>query len=321
MSVTTRIWAVAVALLLAGGCAFGPRPAPREPDKAREKAIRGAVHFDNGRLDRAERDFKKALWLDQAQDRLASLSRDYDNLAALALRQGDYGRALEYLARAASVQRRTGGSDGLARSLAAMAAVEDLAGRPDEAARLIEEALGLAPEAGAARLYVLNVKGWHLLEAGDGAGAEAPLQEAMEIGRSVAGVDIRLRAATHHHLGRCLLERGELKAARGLLEDALELDRQGKYPAGVASDLDQLAALEAAEGRLDEAFVLYERAFNLYVYLKDVRRARILLARLERHNLEARLGRNVLQLQEALARVEKASARAGYSLGSTSTTQ
>jgi tetratricopeptide (TPR) repeat protein len=318
---TTRIWAAALALLLAGGCAFGPRPAPKEPDKAREKAIRGAVHFENGRLDRAERDFKKAIWLDQAEDRLASLSRDYNNLAALALRQGDYGRALEYLARAAGIHRQAGEKAGLARSLAAMAAVEDLAGRPDEAARLIEEALGLVPEAGGARLYVLNVKGWHLLEAGDLAAAEAPLQEAIEIGGSVAGADSRLLAATRHHLGRCLLERGDLKAARGLLEDALELDRQGKYPAGIASDLDQLAALEATEGRLDEACALYERAFNLYVYLKDVRRARALLARLERHNLEARLGLEVLRLREALARVEEASARAGYSLGSTSTTQ
>ena len=91
---------------------------------------------------------------------------------------------------------------------------------------------------------------------------------------------MRLRAVTRHYLGRCHLERGRLDFARKLLEEALQLDREGEYPAGIAADLEQLAAVRRPQGRRPEAFVLSEKAFNLYVYLRDARRAESSLASL-----------------------------------------
>ncbi len=321
-----RALAGVLALVWLGGCAtlFGPRPQPQPPDISREKAVRGSSLFEEGRLDRAERDFKSAFYMDQAEDRQPALARDYENLAALASRQGDYPAALEYLARAADIRRRGGDNDGLARTLAGMAAVADLAGRPEEAAKLIEEALGLVPGQGAPRLCVLNTKAWHLLETGDAAGAEAVAREAVATAEADPGIDIRLRAAAGHYLGRVLAERGRTEEAGKLFEAALELDRAGKYPAGIAADLDQLASLAAAGGRPEEAARLYERAFNIFVYLKDVRRARQVLARLETEYGQARLAGSLTRLREALTQVEEAAAReaAGrYSLGRTSTTQ
>jgi non-specific serine/threonine protein kinase len=315
------------AFLLAAGCAFGPRPQPQPPDYSREKAIRGRDHFENGRLDRAERDFKSAFYLDQAEDRPAALARDHHNLAALFARQGDHATAREHLLRAIDIQRAAGDSPALARSLAALAAVEEAGGNPDAAAPLLEEALRLVPEAGPARLYVLNVKGAHLTQAGDVAGAEAALREAMELG-GLEGTDVRLAAATLHYLGRAALAKGELERAKRLLEEAHRLDREGQYPAGIAADLEQLAAVEAAAGRLPEAFRLWEKAFNIYVYLKDTRRAKVVLAELERRHAEAKLGedvnRSLGRLKEALGGLEAAGikpAAADYSLGSKSTTQ
>lgn len=325
-----KLISLAAFLLLAAGCAFGPRPQPQPPDYSREKAIRGRDHFENGRLDRAERDFKSAFYLDQAEDRPAALARDHHNLAALFARQGDHATAREHLLRAIDIQRAAGDSPALARSLAALAAVEE-EGNPAAAAPLLEEALRLVPEAGPARLYVLNVKGAHLTQAGDVAGAEAALREAQDIGQG-EGIDVRLKAATLHYLGRAALGKGELERAQRLLEEAHRLDREGQYPAGIAADLEQLAAVEAAAGRLPEAFRLWEKAFNIYVYLKDTRRAKVVLAELERRHAEANLDRDtgrdmdrsLGRLKEALGGLEAAGikpAAADYSLGSKSTTQ
>jgi tetratricopeptide (TPR) repeat protein len=326
---TARL-AVGLALLLAAGCAFGPRPQPQPLDYSREKAIRGRDHFENGRLDRAERDFKSAFYLDQAEDRPTALARDHHNLAALFARQGDHATAREHLLRAIDIQRAAGDPSALARSLAALAAVEE-EGNPAAAAPLLEEALRLVPEAGPARLYVLNVKGAHLTQAGDVAGAEAALREAQDIGQG-EGIEVRLKAATSHYLGRAALAKGELERAKRLLGEAHRLDREGQYPAGIAADLEQLAVVEAAAGRLPEAFRLWEKAFNIYVYLKDTRRAKVVLAELERRHAEADMDRDtgrdmdrsLGRLKEALGGLEAAGikpAAADYSLGSKSTTQ
>lgn len=318
-----RIVALAVVLLaVLAGCSLGPRPAPPPPDISREKAIRGLDHFDNGRLDRAERDFKSAFYLDQAEDRPDALARDYQNLAALAIQQGDLATAREYLRRAVAIQRELDEPAAAARALAALGAVEEADGRGEEAARLIEQALGLAPE-GAARLYVLNVKGAHLLEAGDVSRAEAVLREALRLGQA-EGVDERLRAATRHYLGRAALARGELAAARTLLREAHELDRRGRYPAGIAADFHQLAKVAQAAGNHKEALLLYERAFNIYVYLKDSGRAAVVLADLEAMGGEGSLAGKLARLRQALTGLEApptAPAVNDYSLGSRSTTQ
>ena len=130
------------------GCALGPRPKPQPPDISREKAIRGSAHFEQRRLDRAERDFKSAFYLDQAEDRAAALARDYSNLAALALRKGDDAAALECLARSTDIHRRAGNGAGLARSLAAMAA----AGGPSRGALMTPHACSRRPWALSPRL-------------------------------------------------------------------------------------------------------------------------------------------------------------------------
>ena len=314
--------------VLASGCALlGPRPVPDPPDISREKAVRGSGHFDNGRLDRAERDFKAAFYADQAGDRLPALGRDYRNLAALAVRQGDYPAALEYLKRSRDICRGHDDSAGQAECLAGMAAVSDRAGQPAEAGKLIEEALRLASGPTATRAYVLNVRGAHLNEAKDYAGAEVALTEAMGIEAGLKGCDARLRAATLHYLGCAHLAQGRLGEARERLEQALELDREGDYPAGIAADTERLAAVAAASGKAPEALALYEKAFNIYVYLRDARRAEGVLAAMERQNSDASLGLDLTRLREALGPLKAATNRVNpppptdYPLGSRSTTQ
>jgi tetratricopeptide (TPR) repeat protein len=183
--------------------------------------------------------------------------------------------------------------------------------RFDEAAGLVGEALGLVPEPGPVRVYALNVKGWLLIQAGDAAAAQKPLTEAMDIGRMLPEaqpqiVEGRLNAATRYYLGCSLLAQGKTAEARQMIEEALALDRESHYPQGIAADLTQLAAIEAAGGRLPEAFRLYERAFNIYLSLKDNRRAGLVLAELERAGREANLEAQVLGLREQLRQVETA---------------
>jgi tetratricopeptide (TPR) repeat protein len=317
-----RIALLAAALtVLAAGCGFGPRPAPLAPDTSRERAVQGSSYFDQGRFDRAEREFKNAYYQDLAADQRSALARDYGNLAALAVRQGDHASAIDYLAREADIYRGMNDSGRLARSLAARAAVEDAAGKAEEAAGHIAEALKLVPEAGEARLYALNIKGSHMIRGGDAVGAQAPLREAVGMGKSL-GADPRLRAASCHYLGRSLLAKGDREGAERLLGEALELDRAGDNPAGIASDLARLAGTLAASGRPTEGLRLYEQAFNLYIYLKDVRRAGEVLAQIEGHGRQASLPHGVAKLRETLRQVKADCARdGGYSWGSTSTTQ
>ncbi|MFH0810177.1 MAG: tetratricopeptide repeat protein [Pseudomonadota bacterium] len=292
-------------MVLVWGCALmGPRPAPEEPGTSREQAVRGSVHFEEGRLDRAERDFKAAFRADEAEGRFHALARDYLNLAALASRRGRSAEALGYLERAADIQRRDDDAAGLAETLAAMAAVQNMAGSGLEAGRLRDEALRLCPARAETRVYVLNVKGAHLIGTGDFRGAEVVLKKALVLAPEVP--DARRRAATLHYLGRCARGLGRPGEAGRLLGDALKLDQEGDYPAGVASDLQELAEVAAAqEGGCGEALLLFEQAFDVCLHLKDTPRARRILTRLEDMARAAHKDRDLAQLRDALRRTEE----------------
>lgn len=181
----------------------------------------GALYWDEGRLDDAERLYTEALRISEGdpEPNPKRIATAYQNLGVLARDQAKIEESARHLTHALELARR--------------------AFTPEEPA-FINFLVDLGTTLGALDRWDEAFTLWN---------------EALELLDDPANPRAVLRAKLHHDLGEAHLERGELRLARADLETALRLRRRvlGPAHADVGVTLSALARLLAAAGRVQEA--------------------------------------------------------------------
>jgi len=111
------------------------------------------------------------------------------------------------------------------------------------------------------RAWTLKEIGGLRSTAGDTAGAEASLREALAAMQQLG--DRRGVADVLHNLGRTAQQRGDTAEARRLFEQALALQREIGYERAEAKTLQGLAFLASQQGEMEQALRHHERALTL----------------------------------------------------------
>lgn len=290
---------------------------------------------------RAERLYVRALALHRhAGDRRAE-GRTLNNLASLKMMQGRFGEAEDMTRQALALQRSIGNrvSEGVA--LGNLAFVHRRVCRFEDSERESLEALAIAREIGdhaRTGLWLTNLANLELLRGrfgrsrelslegldamvrsgvvGEAARCDAILAELERLdGRFARAATLIARAAARivsvPHVaaasyvsctaGWIALQRGDLDAAKHLLEIALERARTSRHGADAATALLGLAAATMVEGRLPAAQALLDEATGL-LQSPDTRAARVNAITLRVHL--ARLGGDGSEVAHAKEAVE-----------------
>ncbi len=185
---------------------------------------RGHLHYDLGEADQARERFSEALRLSrQAKDRTDEAAA-LNALGLLAQDAGQPGAALEPLQEALAL--RPPGSTGRAVTLTTLGVVYRQLSRSEEARRAYTEALPIFRSLGDVRKEALCLGDLGRLEAsiGHDAAALGDFDHALGLFRTLA--DSPDMAWVLEEKARVLRRRGDLEAARGLMEEALaEVER------------------------------------------------------------------------------------------------
>ena len=149
--------------------------------------------------------------------------------------------------------------------LATIAAVYDSLGQFQDALPLLEESLRLQPQAhDRARIDTLLELGRARMGAGDTAGSEAPLQEALHLASTDFGAPSAEMGRSLWMLGRLRFQLGELTDAKSLFEQSLSmLETTRAPPTDASAVLDDLAKVYARDQQWLLAKQAYERALEI----------------------------------------------------------
>ncbi|GAA3654530.1 BTAD domain-containing putative transcriptional regulator [Lentzea roselyniae] len=172
------------------------------------------------------------------------------NLGTLYLRLGEYALSVEHHNQAVGLYRALGDKDAEASVLNNLSLVHRRSGQLTEAKQALVRCLEMLHSADSVSTGLYNL-GQLSVELGEIDGAVEHFSQALALAPN---------ADSHTYLGMALRLQGRFGEARAHLEHALEI---GNVPAGEAEALENLAALELAEGNAEVALSLASRALTL----------------------------------------------------------
>jgi DNA-binding SARP family transcriptional activator len=173
----------------------------------------------------------------------------------------------EALRAAAGRARRAGAGRLAAEALRDLAFVENAAGRPEEARRLLSAATAAAGDDPAALGSVRGVEGMFLADRGEHGRALEALKRSARLAESAGS--LRQAAWSISIASRSLLQRGELDAAAELAELAAQLAAEERWTAMLPWMEALLAELDLAAGRVDAAEARLRYGWSLSQVLGD----------------------------------------------------
>ncbi len=221
------------------------------------------------------------------------------NLGSLYLRLGEYALSVDHHNRAVDIYRALGDRDAEAGVLNNLSLVYRRSGQLAAAKEALVRCLEMLRSEDSVSTGLYNL-GQLAVELGEIDGAVEHFSQALELAPN---------ADSHTYLGMALRLQGRFDEARAHLSRALEI---GNVPAGEAETLENLAALELAQGNADVALSLASRALALVADGGDQQVAasvRITLGEVQRALAE--LDGAVDFLEQALATAR----RIGYASG------
>jgi class 3 adenylate cyclase/tetratricopeptide (TPR) repeat protein len=218
------------------------------------------VPLARGELDEVGRLREKTLKYAKNHGVSRELSACLRALAQWELRSGEFSRADVLLAEAEQLARQISSKAALFAALSSRAEVAIWTGPWDEA---VEQARRLAPLAAdlathEAQIDYLNYLGLALFEAGDFRGARSAHEAAIrstDMGTFEFGYSVL-------HVVFALIALGEVSEARRLYAAVMPIDIPWQNYQAVSATA--AAALDAAEGKVDSADVLYRRAIAIF---------------------------------------------------------
>jgi len=184
------------------------------------------------------------------------------NAGWLAHQQKDFDQAETLLSKGLEVYRLLGDKQNIATSLHRLGLVAWARGNYKLAQALTEDALSLFKQVGskegiADSLLVLS----YVIEQGDYTRARELAEQAATLFREIG--DQWAMAYTLLGLARVVLLQGDAVTSRTLTEESLAISIELSYMGGIASCLEQLAEISAAQGQFTWAALLWGAAENL----------------------------------------------------------
>jgi len=149
--------------------------------------------------------------------------------------------------------------------LSTVGAVYDSLGQYQDALPILDESLQLQPRLNdRARINTLLELGQAHIGAGDLAGAEAPLQEALHLSQNSFGATSQESGRALWILGKLRHQQGQFSEAKDLYRRALGISESTRAPqSDVSAELDDLAQIYAREQQWALAKQTYERALDV----------------------------------------------------------
>jgi len=197
--------------------------------------------------------------------------------AALAMDQGDYGRAEILAEEGLSLSRQRADKWGVALSLNVLGNVAHYQGNGAQAMAMFEEGLALFRELNdtwGVGLSLNNVGMVARLQ-GDTERAAIVYQESLAMERDLE--DLWSIAIVLDNLGEIAQEQSAYEKAMALHEESLALRRELGDLRGIADSLSALALVARKQGNCDRAAILYEESLTLYRKVGDKWRSAVCL--------------------------------------------
>jgi predicted ATPase/predicted Ser/Thr protein kinase len=247
------------------------------------------VAHDQGEYARSRERFEEALAIRRELGDQWAIAQSLNNLGVAIENEGDYERSRACHTEALGLRRELGEPWGVAGSLSNLGCALERLGELDHARECHEEALGIRRGLGDPWGIGISLKNLALVlyRQGDDDGARPLYEESLRVFREIEERYEMTQALTG--LGWVALREGNRDESRALQEESLRIRRDLGEQRGLASSLEAIAALEAAEERWAKAARLAGAA--------EVLRERM---RTPRSTLEA------AELAEALAPVRAA---------------
>ena len=235
-----------------------------DPESIKAHSNLGHIYLGQSNLEGAERMFRKALELNQAQGHKQGMAANYGILGNVYYTQGDLEKAERVYRKALALNQELGRKESIAANYGNLGNVYSLRGNLDQAEAMHKQALALHQalnqKQGTAADYV-NL-GNVYSRRGNLDQAEAMHKRALalneELGRQ-EGI-----ARSYGNLGEVYYARGDLKQAEAMYKQALELNRALGYKEGMATDYGSLGQMYSQGGELSKAEEMWTAALALF---------------------------------------------------------
>jgi serine/threonine protein kinase/tetratricopeptide (TPR) repeat protein len=214
----------------------------------------GFVYLSKGDTDNAFTYFQQALQLREKLNIPGDIADSLHGMGQAYAATGQYDQALASYLKALELWRKVGDSRGAALGSHQIGLVFQYQGRFGAALSSMQDAVKSLRELkdyGIDTALILTDLGDTLARAGRGAEAYTPLQEAQGLARGLKNES--LQAAILNAQGNVQLYRGDLKAAKGLYEQASRMASKGTEHGKVLVSKLSLAKVTLAEGRSQAA--------------------------------------------------------------------
>ena len=218
-------------------------------------------------------------------NRALNLSIQVDNQEQKALILQATGIAYQYMDKldealrnfqdSIDINRKLGKKRGVAASLAQMAQLQGLKGRPDASLASYNEALKLFQEIGSKKEagdVMIDIGGLYL-DRGQRDKALQMFKDSLQIQRDAG--DEGNQAVCLNNIGNVYLDKGENQDALTYFQQALQLREKLNVPDQIAETLHNLGLVYASNGESEKAMASYMRALDLKRKSNDARAAAV----------------------------------------------
>jgi len=229
----------------------------------------GLLAQERGDYDQADRQYRRALDVNERLGNRAGVADNYHQLGNVALLRGDYDQAERMYQRSLDIDERLGDNAGLAASYHNLGNVAFVRGDYDQADRLYQRALGinklLGDEARLATSY--GALGNLAKERGRYDEAASHYRRNLDISERLG--DQSGMAGTYHQLGILAELHGDYDEAARLYQRSLDIKQRLGDQAGMATAYHQLGILAQLHRDYDEAARQYQRSLDIKQRLGD----------------------------------------------------
>ncbi|MFZ5449307.1 MAG: tetratricopeptide repeat protein [Thermodesulfobacteriota bacterium] len=288
------IW-LGLAALVLNGCAAKQDPFGQQVQRINDVSIQGEQWFSRGNLEKASRDFSRALTMSRSADYPQGTAQQLNNLGAVALEEGDLEKAQDFFSQAYHLNCEHKQWVAASINQANLATVAQRIADPGKAPQHLQaaqDAAWLAQSLPALARVYLQWAGFYL-DQNDWASAENSLSRAHPLATTP-----ELKGTLAHHLGRLALARGDTGQALERFAQALNLDRSILDRPAMAGDLFFLGEVHQTRGELSQAWDYYVRAFDVYAGLGRKSQMLKCFKRLQEVNHKGQLGNSLERFEK-----------------------
>jgi tetratricopeptide (TPR) repeat protein len=289
-------WArLGLAALLLSGCAAKANPFAQQVQRIDEISIAGEMLFARGELERASRNFNRALTMSRSVDYPQGAAQQLNNLGAVALEERDYPKARDLFTQAYNLNVDQQQLVAASINQANLATVAQKDGKPGEASKhlLLAQDAAMASRSPQAQGRVFLQWASYSLDQNDLAAAQQYLERAKPTATTP-----ELKGTYFHHLGRLALARGDTGGALEMFTLALKTDRAVMDRAAMAGDLFALGEVHQKRGELAQSWDHFVRAFDVYAGLGRKTQLARCLKRLQDVNRQGQLGNSLERFEK-----------------------